>query len=368
MMQNTKQYLLGIDIGHHEIRAELFAVTDKGSHINSTPLYKIKEIPQPHLNDHVAQIESIIIRAAEEAKKQNGRLAGIGISAPATFTKDGVVRAGTDARFAAFNGVNLRKAYQNALASKYNAIASMNTAQADTYVLNKNVPIKIENRHNVMLASMFEDMKSPNAGEYKKDYFPPNAMNGKWVSAFLIGKRMGQASAQIDPNGKELHFVKKNLLEGLDVTIDNEDRETLRPALTPAAFDALSHNPAMSAKDAFSYETILKMAGVKHYKDINCTDPAHMAALAFAGKYFGRTLISLQQREQKKGEKGHIPYAYLLGGNVGSDNTGTIILKAATEELEKQEVKDIRLVRMHKKKEVPLAAACFALPQLERGR
>jgi hypothetical protein len=379
MNQEIKQkFILGIDIGGGHISAALYKTNEDGS-TDKKDTWNINIPPQKGLDNHVNQIAKIISQAEKETKNQNGILCGIGIGSPGRFTKDGIIKPGTNTNLGntpdEFDEINLKEKYKEALDKDKNLA---------------NLPLYVRNDGDVMLLGIIDSITPLSNKEFKKSFTVSKKefFQKPQIGSLTIGTGVGNAFYRFN------RFVTDGHASKILLTVDDKDlnlffkaieiienktkkQEVFFKKITCAPDidnDKIAYDTSIRVEDLFRGPMINALAGVEHGKNIAHNNPDHQKALKFAGKYMARLIQKIKtgksedinkENEWTDREKNQAAAtsAYVIGGGVGcSDTLGPKIIEYAYDELKNLEITNITLIQ-NKHNNVATYAAAKLIPE-----
>jgi len=359
-------YVLGIDIGGQSIKPALYTVLN--GKIAEDEDWKPAKDPATHLGfaEHIKQITDIIAKANAEAQKLGGQLVAVGIGSPGRFRADGTIKPGTNDNLSKmrdeFDEKNLLKEYAKALADRFPELAGL--------------PLTVDNDGKAMLTGMVVDIvhgpHEPLHDQHGNE-IGTSTLRNKRVAVMGIGTGVGHAIADVTGKG-QLDFITDGHACKLCVPVDEADwpmvekaAKRLNTAEKPEVIAFPDHT--VRAEDLFRDPVLKALAGVNNAKDIDWeTNQAHAKVVQFAGKYMGRLLAMINSGQSTdvdpkngwddtdKAEAAKTEY-YLIGGGVGDKPLGAEMIRYAQVELQRQDVRAVKMVQYTRENPAPRAAA-----------
>ena len=321
----------------------------------------MKEDTQKGLDAHIDQIASVISNAESGAEKLGGAISAIGIGSPGRFDMNGNIKSGTNPNLGnsldEFDGINLQEQYQAA-------------------IVNKDIPLCINNDGSAMLAGIVEGVTKGHAKalkSHKGESVGKYSLPRQHVGLFGIGTGVGHAIASVKDNGS-FEIVTDGHASKLRVRVDEGDLNTLREAKDRMEQGKDKQEVVMfidntvRAEDLFRGPVINALASVDNGREIDLNIPDHEAALKFAGKYMARTIALIKSGEsedvepangwtnEEKQEAAKTSH-YFIGGGMGSSSLGQHIIEYAAKELNSLGIDDIQLIQATESSAARAAAA-----------
>lgn len=358
---SRKQYVLGLDVGGTGIKAQLFALDD--GHVAAKPLFAWEEPSTKGLAAHTGQVIDMIAKADEKAGELGGRLAAVGVGSPGRFDEQGHIKPGTNPSLGEtineFDDINLKKNYE--LALRGNKI---------THDL-RDIPLAVANDGNAMLAGMLEGIQDGTVRELKDQHgydFKKLSLRNRYVGLLGLGTGLGHAIAEVKDGG--FRFVTDGHASKLLVKVDDADWPVVARAmalLNKGKTEVVVHDGhKVRAEDLVRGPVVQALL-----KDGMAQDEV----TRFSGKYLARLIGVIASGESQDVESANgwsnrdkalasRTSVYLVGGGLGSSETGRDIIRHANEEMQKNPaISGIRLVQMS---ENSAARAAAVMAQHER--
>ncbi len=354
-MNELRQAILGIDVGGTSVKAALFECTKL---LKSNAFWSHDEPTQRGVSANTEQIKSVVEAAKRVAALHEIAVVAFGIGSPGRFDSKGHIRPGSASNLELenhdFDGVNLQQNYDAALGDE--------------------IPVLVRNDGDAMLAGMLDvirQSKTAAAITWKQ-------LHGKTVALFGIGTGLGHSIAKVANDGQGYQFVTDGHASKLLIDVDAPDLKIYQMAADKLEADTgkkelfKSADGRVRAEDLCRAPLMAKLCEIDSHEELDFeNNMTHQQAYALMGKYLGRIIATIYKGvnddiEPKNGWSTEFKTqaakssVYLLGGGVGRNVTGDVLIGHAETELAQNHIKGITFVRMPEKDLATYSAASMA--------